>query len=402
MKKAEPHTLMKLFPKAPGYFDYDLEALYRARQNEQALSGTRVLMLMAAASLVLFSIWDHVYDPASLPQTLPVRALGTAIILVLWSGTHHRQLKGRLSWFLFGNTVTCTTIVAWVLVIVPHGMMAGLPNFFFVPLSFVFLPNYRAVALNCVVLMVIVNAVQLADYPDRIAVINTNIFLSAMCAVTGLFAWVNEARNRQMFRLENQLERLATTDSLSGAYNRRHFTHCAETEIERARRYGHPLALLLLDIDHFKSINDNYGHHVGDEAIRAIADVCRATLRNSDSLGRMGGEEFAILLPETNLSDAGQLAERLRENLAKMQISVRNSSSVPTEIESSNNDPNPNETSAQVSLTASIGVSLWHGASDSLEALLQRADTCLYEAKDKGRNQVVICAASRQLPVATA
>jgi PleD family two-component response regulator len=105
----------------------------------------------------------------------------------------------------------------------------------------------------------------------------------------------------------------------------------------------------------------------------------------------MGGEEFAILLPETNLSDAGQLAERLRENLAKMQISVGNSSRVATEIESSNNDPGSKETSPQVSLTASIGVSLWHGGSDSLEALLQRADTCLYEAKDRGRNQVVIC-----------
>lgn len=394
-KAGKPHTFMKLFPTAPGYFDYDLEALYRARQNEQALSGTRVLMLMAAASLVLFSVWDHFYDPGSLSQTLPVRALGTAIILVLWSGTHHKQLKGRLSWFLFGNTVTCTTIVAWVLVIVPHGMLAGLPNFFFVPLSFVFLPNYRAVALNCLVLMIIVNAVQLADYTDRIAVINTNIFLSAMCAVTGLFAWVNEARNRQMFRLENQLERLATTDSLSGAFNRRHFTQCAEIEIARARRYEHPLSLLLLDIDHFKSINDNYGHHVGDEAIRAVADTCRAALRSSDYLGRMGGEEFAILLPETNLSDAGQLAERLRENLAQMKIPVKSSQvelgqvavgQVEAGIEDLNNNP-----SAQISMTASIGVSLWHGNGDSLEALLQRADTCLYEAKDQGRNQVVMC-----------
>lgn len=364
---------MKLLSSAPGYFDSDLEALYRARQNDRALQGTRALMLMAAAALALFGVWDYFNDPAVLRQTLPVRALGTAIILVLWSGTYHRQLKSQLSWFLFGNTVTCTTIVAWVLVIVNNGMVAGFPNFFFVPLSFIFLPNYRAVALNCIAVMVIVNAVQLADTSDRLAVINTNIFLSAMCAVTGLFAWVNEARNRQMFGLEIELEKLATTDSLSGAFNRRHFSQCAEKEIERARRYGHALTLMVLDIDHFKNINDSHGHHTGDEAIRAVAATCRTTLRRIDCLGRMGGEEFAVLLPETALEDAGLLAERLREKLAQLRI------------------PSENPQNDDVSLTVSIGVSLWKGGEDSLVSLLQRADSCLYDAKREGRNRVMVC-----------
>lgn len=394
---------MKVLPAGPGYFDPELEVRYRARQNEQALSGTRVLMLMAAASLVLFSAWDHFYDSSSLPQTVPIRALGAGIILMLWSGTYHSQLKNQLSWLLFGNTVTCTTIVAWVLVIMPPSlaapgsaatgtpMVAGFPNFFFVPLSFAFLPNYRAVAVNCIAVMLIVNGVQLADYTDRLAVINTNIFLSAMCAITGLFAWVNEARNRKMFSLEMEMERLATTDSLSGAHNRRHFTYCAEQEISRVRRHNHPLALLILDIDYFKSINDNHGHQAGDKAIRAVADTCRAVLRQSDHLGRMGGEEFAILLPETDIQAARQLAERLRVNLADMIIKTTDDSSSIAEgnAELDNGEVRTSNKVNAISLTASIGVAEWQGCDDSLEALLQRADNCLYEAKHQGRNKVV-------------
>jgi diguanylate cyclase (GGDEF)-like protein len=233
--------------------------------------------------------------------------------------------------------------------------------------------------------MVIVNAVQLANASSHEAVVNTNIFLSAMCAVTGIFAWLNEARSRKMFSLENQLERLATTDSLTGAHNRRHFTHCAGVEIDRAHRYDHPLALLLLDIDHFKSINDNHGHAIGDEALRRVADTCRVTLRSSDSLGRIGGEEFAVLLPETTLSDAARMAERLRANLAQMEIPLENSPGVVA------NDRKDSNLINHIALTVSIGVSLWRGEDDSLEALLQRADTCLYRAKAEGRNQVVVC-----------
>jgi diguanylate cyclase (GGDEF)-like protein len=364
---------MKLLPATSHYFEPEIEALYHARQNERALHGTRILLLMAAAALVLFAIWDHFADPGSLRQTLPVRALGTAIILVLWGGTHHAKLKNQLSWFFFGNTVTCTTIVAWVLVIVPNGMVQGFPNFFFVPLSFAFLPNYRAVAFNCIVVMLIVNGVQLVqmtEASDRMTVINTNIFLSAMCAVTGLFAWVNEVRNRQVFALEIELERLATTDPLSGALNRRHFTKCAEAEMSRSDRHGHELALLLIDIDHFKNINDTHGHQTGDEAIRALADTCRAMMRRSDYLGRMGGEEFAILLPETNGEAARQLAERLRVELSQLRL------------------PGDKD---DVKFTVSIGVAHWRSERDDLESLLRRADTALYEAKRRGRNQVVVC-----------
>lgn len=364
------HPALKLrLPSAPGYYEPEVEAIYRFRQNERALMGTRVLLLSAAFALVVFSIWDRFIDPASLSHTLPVRALGAAIILLLWGGTHYSPLQSRLSWFLFGNTVTCTAIVAWVLVIVPDGLFRGLPNFFFVPLSFSFLPNFRAVALNCIAVLIIVNAVQLVDVTPHDAAINTNIFLSAMCAVTGLFAWVNEARNREVFDLEIELERLATTDPLTGTFNRRHFTQCAENEIARSVRKGYTLTLMMLDIDHFKSINDTHGHHTGDVALCQFAETCRRGLRRSDTLGRMGGEEFAVLLPETGEPGALYIAERLREQTAKLEL--------------------PGER-GPVIFTVSVGVALWRGEGDSLSDLLQRADAALYEAKNRGRNQVVM------------
>ena len=368
---------MKLrLPSAPGYFEPELEKLYRMRQNERGLQGTRVLLLTAAFALVIFSVWDRFVDPELLHQTLPVRMLGTAIILVLWGGTHYSPLKNSLSLFLFSNTITCTTIVAWVLVIIPDGLFRGLPNFFFVPLSFAFLPNYRVVALNCIAVMIIVNIVQIADVTPRDAVINTNIFLSAMCAVTGVFAWVNEARNRYLFGLEVELERLATTDPLSGTYNRRHFTKLAEIEIARSVRHNHPLALLMVDIDHFKNINDSYGHHTGDIAIYEFAETCRHLLRRSDILGRMGGEEFAVLLPETPPDGAHHIAERLREKLSQVTIGSEKGT---------------------VQFTVSIGVTNWRGNSDGLSELLRRADAALYEAKERGRNRVVVSEAELRM-----
>jgi diguanylate cyclase (GGDEF)-like protein len=211
--------------------------------------------------------------------------------------------------------------------------------------------------------------VQFADKTDQVAVINTNIFLSAMCAVTVVFAWVNEARNRYLFELEIELERLATTDPLSNAFNRRHFTKSADIEIARSVRHGHALALLMLDIDHFKSINDTYGHHVGDLAIYEFAETCRKLLRRSDVLGRMGGEEFAVFLPETPPAGALHIAQRLCEQISQLEM--------PTE-------------KGPLKFTVSVGVGIWRGNDDTLGELLQRADAALYEAKHRGRNQVVV------------
>jgi diguanylate cyclase (GGDEF)-like protein len=165
-----------------------------------------------------------------------------------------------------------------------------------------------------------------------------------------------------------ELETLATTDSLTGISNRRHLLTLAEREFQRAQRYRHPFSILMLDIDHFKSINDTYGHATGDEALKLMADVTRNALRQVDIFGRFGGEEFVVFLPETPLPDAVTVADRIREAIASVSVAMDD---------------------AAIRMTVSIGVATYQTEEPNLDTLLMRADKALYEAKQRGRDRVV-------------
>ncbi len=175
-----------------------------------------------------------------------------------------------------------------------------------------------------------------------------------------------------------ELEVLATRDPLTGLFNLRHFHQLAELELDHAQRMGRSFSLLALDIDHFKTINDTWGHAIGDEALKAFVAACRMALREYDILGRVGGEEFAVALPNTGSEGACVIAGRLRRQVE--QIELR-----PTE-------------SASVSFTVSIGLascvfalpSPGDNAQLGIPDLLKRADEALYRAKAAGRNRVVI------------
>ncbi len=175
--------------------------------------------------------------------------------------------------------------------------------------------------------------------------------------------------------LELELQRLATTDSLTGAANRRSFIERAGAEIARSRRYGLPMALLMLDIDHFKLVNDNLGHAMGDEALRAVYQQCSRLVRVQDVIGRLGGEEFAVLLPQTEQEAAMQLAERLRQQIST--ITLRKPDQLPQ---------------SEHSLSASFGVTVLKPEDRLIDDLLARADEALYLAKRRGRNGVVCSA----------
>ncbi|WP_162241754.1 diguanylate cyclase [Pseudorhodoferax sp. Leaf267] len=174
--------------------------------------------------------------------------------------------------------------------------------------------------------------------------------------------------------MEEALRRLATTDALTGVSSRGHFMHCTASEVERAQRYGRPLAMLMLDIDHFKKINDRHGHSGGDAAIRGLTVACADMVRHQDLVGRLGGEEFGILMPETDLDAAYLLAERLRAHIAALDVAL----------------PDHGE----IRMTASFGVSALRDG-DDVEQLIARADRALYASKHGGRNRV-----SLQTPVA--
>ena len=170
-------------------------------------------------------------------------------------------------------------------------------------------------------------------------------------------------------RLFDEVQRLATLDGLTNTFNRRHFMQLAQIQYDNARRLGHPLTAMMLDVDHFKRINDKHGHHVGDQVLRTLAERCKSALRSGDILGRYGGEEFAMLLPGITQQNAATiLAERIRRRVAE----------------------DPIETDAgAVKVTVSVGVASMDEETRHPEDLFKRADAALYEAKQAGRNRVV-------------
>ena len=173
--------------------------------------------------------------------------------------------------------------------------------------------------------------------------------------------------------LDYSLE-LAVTDQLTGLHNRRYMTGQLDALVARAVRGGEPVAALLIDIDHFKQINDNYGHDAGDEVLREFALRVASNVRAIDLPCRYGGEEFVVIMPDTPIDGAHIVAERIRQNVSGTPFRVNNREELLT-------------------VTISIGVAATIGEGDTPEALLKRADQGVYEAKASGRNKVVAKAA---------
>lgn len=211
-------------------------------------------------------------------------------------------------------------------------------------------------------------------FPQRM----TSLFiLCVLCILIGhMFFYLfrqNFRNRRNSLRRREQLEYLAAHDQLTGLYNRRHLENRIDEEIARAKRYDRSLSLLMLDIDHFKEVNDQYGHTAGDKVLayvgEAIDNELRENVRRSDIGGRFGGEEFVLLLPETDLDGAKIVADRIRQDLEEKQFIS------PDGVE--------------FSVTCSIGVAMIKDSHDSPEELIMEADDRLYHAKQQGRNRVV-------------
>jgi two-component system cell cycle response regulator len=171
-------------------------------------------------------------------------------------------------------------------------------------------------------------------------------------------------------RLYQEVQRLAIHDPLTGCFNRRHFLILTSQELDRSLRYKRPLSLLMLDIDHFKDFNDSYGHPIGDQILCALVDICQSQMRNVDIVGRYGGEEFLILVPETSIEGARKMAERLRTKIEKTKVDT------PAGI---------------LSLTISVGVASIETELEqeqTVDSLIKRADQAVYAAKAAGRNCV--------------
>lgn len=196
--------------------------------------------------------------------------------------------------------------------------------------------------------------------------------LAIAVALIAYYAFV-QPRDRQIQQIMSDLneaklkaDNLARFDALTGMLSRRALLEALDNEVERARRHGSPLACLMIDLDRFKAINDNYGHQFGDEVLHRIAQVISGLCRTNDHLGRYGGEEFLLILPGTRIDGAKKFAERVRLAVADTRLN-----------------------SDEERITLSIGVSEWSDSNGSSSGLIADADRALLEAKAAGRNHVV-------------
>jgi len=170
-----------------------------------------------------------------------------------------------------------------------------------------------------------------------------------------------------LFEQARMLEEWAITDSLTGMNNRRRILTLCELEFQRSRRFNHPMSILMMDLDDFKAVNDTHGHNIGDQVLTTVAMRCREQMRNIDLIGRYGGDEFLVLLVETNLEAARIVAERIRSHVAEAPVD--------TDI-------------GQLNITVSVGITALEKDTSNLDALLNRADKAMYAAKKTGRNRV--------------
>ncbi|MEJ2454078.1 MAG: sensor domain-containing diguanylate cyclase [Candidatus Thiodiazotropha sp.] len=215
---------------------------------------------------------------------------------------------------------------------------------------------------------------QIQELSTKRVIITTSIYLS-LFLITALISYLFAKTAAQKHLAYIKLQEHAVTDDLTGTANRRELNKLGEREFVRAKRFNRPLSFLMLDLDHFKKVNDNFGHSVGDQVLKHIATICQSTIRVQDLLARYGGEEFVILMPETDIVGAKWLADRLCSNIRKQPYRDQN---------------------GEIPMTVSIGISAIQNEDDKYEEILLRADHALYQAKDHGRNRVELYVEDQQ------
>lgn len=209
------------------------------------------------------------------------------------------------------------------------------------------------------------------DFSYRISLENQAITEPSRSDELGQLAIAFNLMTEKLEQSQKELKNLAIIDELTGIYNRREFNLQLKNELERSGRYSHCFTLLLLDIDHFKKLNDTYGHQAGDEALQTIAALLKQEFRDLDRVARYGGEEFIVILPETSSSIAYAVAERIRQLISAYTLPINNGEQT-------------------INVTVSGGLATFPNDGESEEALIHNADRALYAAKGSGRNKIII------------
>ncbi len=255
----------------------------------------------------------------------------------------------------------------------PLGIAGAMP-YIALPLLGLLARSSRAV-INLAVLGTILNvAGVLLSMPGlpMYAVLGNHLMSGILVCIVAYIALAHLAVED---KLRDSLHDAAYRDALTGLYNRRFVFNVFRAELKKYQRYSDPLSVMLIDADHFKQINDKHGHCAGDAALKAIADACNASVRDTDVVGRFGGEEFMILLPHTHAGDAAVVAERIRRSMLERQIAWEGQA---------------------LNVTLSLGIAEAGVHAGDFDDLIAAADRALYAAKDAGRNQTVIAEVPNQ------
>ncbi|MTV36254.1 GGDEF domain-containing protein [Duganella radicis] len=338
-----------------------------ARHDGDVARWLPPLGALFGALVVLFGIWDALLDRSHYLLSLTLRlTLVLAGAPALWNTHWHPGLRCLLLYWSHCGAVVlaCFVLDGGVL----YGM-AGMTACVAMAAVMTLRPRILLSLFSLpFALYLALGAWRLPPFTYLSGLMQ---YLLAMALATAVMLIIRSF-HRRAFLLERELLHSARHDGLTGACNRAYLDQMGERELTLALRHGRPLAVAMLDIDHFKRVNDNYGHDVGDQVLRALARTCQDTLRGVDHFGRYGGEEFVCILPETARAEALACAERLRLALAALAI----------------------ETPAgPLRFTVSVGVALASADQPGWPALLKRADTALYRAKNSGRDQVALAGA---------
>ncbi|WP_020653169.1 GGDEF domain-containing protein [Massilia niastensis] len=317
-------------------------------------------------SIVLFSAWDYWIDSENAGVTTMVR-----LSLVLIGAIGYVRWPARLPVIWRAILVYGTHVSAMIFssALLPDGMILALPAITGVmyPLALV---EPRPVRLFFIVLApsLLFLALGATVMPPRIFVSSMAVYLTSL-GLMACVAIVNGKHRRVAYAARQALVRSAHYDSLCNVLSRAYLVELAERDLALAQRHNRPLAIAMLDIDFFKRVNDMYGHPVGDMLLREFCKVCSTELRGSDYFGRVGGEEFVCIMPETDADDALACAERMRRAVAAIRLLT------PT---------------GTIRCTVSIGVAARDREHSDFSALMSAADAALYRAKAQGRDRVVL------------